>query len=92
MDIDAWEKIYGVLSDANAVRSGGAARGGSGQAHDAIGDIHLLFFLRFQTTPSSHREGAIHRDASGARIQISRLAPESASIACLCFCVFTPPP
>ena len=42
MDVEVWEKIYGVLSDADAVRSGGTARGGSGQARDPIGDVHLL--------------------------------------------------
>ena len=51
MDIDVWEKIYGVLSDAHAVRSGGTARGGSGRAHDAIGDIHLLLFGDFKQLP-----------------------------------------
>ena len=51
MDIDVWEKIYGVLSDAHAVRSGGTARGGSGRVHDAIGDIHLLLFGDFKQLP-----------------------------------------
>lgn len=51
MDVEVWEKIYGVLSDADAVRSGGTARGGSGQARDPIGDIHLLLFGDFKQLP-----------------------------------------
>ena len=39
MDVEVWEKIYGVLSDADAVRRVGATRGSSSEARDPIGDI-----------------------------------------------------
>ena len=51
MDVEVWEKINGVLSDADAVRRLGATRGSGGEARDPIGDLHLLLFGDFKQLP-----------------------------------------
>ena len=51
MDVEVWEMINGVLSDADAVRRLGATRGSGGEARDPIGDLHLLLFGDFKQLP-----------------------------------------
>ena len=50
MDVDVFESILKVLSDADGARRGGAARG-NGEPTDALGDIHLLLFCDFKQLP-----------------------------------------
>ena len=47
MDEDVFQKILGVLSTADGVRRDGAARSGTVEARDSIGDLHLLLFGNF---------------------------------------------
>ena len=47
MDEEVFQNIWGVLSTADGVRRDGAARGGTAEARDSIGDLHLLVFGEF---------------------------------------------
>ena len=48
MDVDAFQSIAGVLSDADAARRGGV---GAGSRVDAFGNVHLLMFGDFKQLP-----------------------------------------
>ena len=52
MDEEVFQKILGVLSTADGVRRDGAARSGTVEARDSIGDLHLLLFGYFFVTPT----------------------------------------
>ena len=47
MDEEVFQNIWGVLSTADGVRRDGAARSGTMEARDSIGDLHLLLFGDF---------------------------------------------
>ena len=51
MDEEVFQKIWGVLSTADGVRRDGAARSGTVEARDSIGDLHLLLFGDFKKLP-----------------------------------------
>lgn len=51
MDEEVFQKILGVLSTADGVRRDGAARSGTVEARDSIGDLHLLLFGDFKQLP-----------------------------------------
>ena len=91
MDIDVWEKIYGVLSDADAVRSGGTARGGSGQARDPIGDIHLLLFGDFKQLPPATGKAPFIVMPRVHAFQFRVLRQNRRPSHVFVFCVFAPP-
>ena len=56
MDEEVFQKILGVLSTADGVRRDGAARSGTVEARDSIGDLHLLLFGDFFVTPSQEQQ------------------------------------
>ena len=54
MDEEVFQNIWGVLSTADGVRRDGAARSGTMEARDSIGDLHLLLFGDFKQLPPVH--------------------------------------
>ena len=52
MDEEVFQKVLDVLSTADGVRRDGAARSGTVEARDSIGDLHLLLFGYFFVTPT----------------------------------------